>query len=166
MKFLLILNDAPYGSERTYNALRIAGTLAKREDTDLKLFLMGDAVSTAVSGQKVPAGYYNAQVMLTSPIKRGAVVGACGTCMDARGIQEAQLTEGTHRSNMEELTNWIVWADKVIPSCMQTHRRVPRQASGQIVTVKGIKMTFNDRRGAGRRTGEIHPSTRCSKFDQ
>ena len=114
MKFLLILNDAPYGIERTYNGLRIAGVLAKRDNVELKIYLMGDAVIAAGSGQKVPAGCYNAQVMLSSPVKRGAVVGVCGTCMDARGVQEAQLTEGSHRSNMEELTDWIVWADKVI----------------------------------------------------
>ena len=60
------------------NGLRIAGVLAKRENADLKIFLMGDAVISAVSGQNVPAGYYNAQVMLGSPIKRGAVVGVCG----------------------------------------------------------------------------------------
>ena len=114
MNFLLILNDAPYGSERTYNGLRIAGTLAKREDSQLRIFLIGDAVTSAVSGQKVPGGYYNVQLMLSAPIKRGAAVGVCGTCMDARGVQQAQLTEGVNRSNMEELTDWIVWADKVI----------------------------------------------------
>lgn len=114
MKFLIILNDAPYGIERTYNGLRIAGMLAKRDGVELKIFLMGDAVISAVTGQTVPAGYYNTQVMLSGPVKRGAAVGVCGTCMSARGVQEAQLIEGTHRSTMEELTDWILWADKVI----------------------------------------------------
>ena len=114
MKFLLILNDAPYGIERTYNGLRIAGMLAKREGVELKIFLMGDAVISAVGGQKVPAGYYSAQVMLGNPVKRGATVGVCGSCMDARGVQDDRLIEGARRSNMEELTDWIVWADKVI----------------------------------------------------
>ena len=114
MNVLLILNDAPYGIERTYNGLRMAGALAKRQDTQLKVFLMGDSVTAAVSGQKVPAGYYNAQVMLTSPTKRGAAVGVCGACMDARGVQEAQVTAGAHRSNMDELSDWIAWADTVI----------------------------------------------------
>lgn len=70
MKFLSILNDAPYGIERTYNRLRIAGVLAKRENAELKLFLMGDAVISALNGQKVPAGHYSAQIMLSNPIKR------------------------------------------------------------------------------------------------
>jgi uncharacterized protein involved in oxidation of intracellular sulfur len=115
MKFLLILNDAPYGIERTYNALRIAASLAKREGVELKIFLMGDAAVAAVAGQKVPTGYYNAQLMLAAPIKRGAAVGVCGSCMDARGVEEARLAEGVHRSSLEELTEWILWADKVIP---------------------------------------------------
>ena len=73
MKFLMILNDAPYGIERTYNGLRIAGTLAKRDGVELRIFLMGDAVISAVSGQKVPAGYYSAQVMLGGPLRRGEI---------------------------------------------------------------------------------------------
>ena len=61
------------------NGLPIAGVLAKRESAVLKVFLIGDAVISAVSGQKVPAGHYNTQVMLSNPIKRGAVVGVCST---------------------------------------------------------------------------------------
>ena len=114
MKILLVLNDAPYGVERTYNALRTAGALAKREGVELKVFLIGDAAAAARTGQKVPAGYYNMEVMLTGPVKRGAAVGVCGTCMDARGIQDAELVPGAHRGTLEELADWILWADKVI----------------------------------------------------
>ena len=66
MKLLLILNDAPYGIERTYNGLRIAGALAKHADAELRIFLMGDAVITSVNGQKVPAGLLS---LLWSPTK-------------------------------------------------------------------------------------------------
>lgn len=114
MKFLLVLNDAPYGTERTYNALRIAGMLSKREDVELRLFLLGDAVVAALSGQKVPPGYYNTQIMLTSTMKHGTEVSICGTCMEARGIQDDQLIQGTVRSDMEKLTDWLEWADKVV----------------------------------------------------
>lgn len=64
MKTLLILNGAPYGDERTYNALRLAGTLSKRSDQEVCVFLMGDATLAAKSGQKVPEGFYNVQLML------------------------------------------------------------------------------------------------------
>jgi uncharacterized protein involved in oxidation of intracellular sulfur len=48
---LVIVNDQPYGSERPYNALRLAGALAKREEVELRVFLFGDAVGCAVAGQ-------------------------------------------------------------------------------------------------------------------
>lgn len=35
MNILIIANDAPYGIERTYNALRIAGALSREEEGDL-----------------------------------------------------------------------------------------------------------------------------------
>lgn len=114
MKILLTLNDAPYGSERTYNGLRLAGSLARREGVEVKLFLVGDAAACAKSGQKVPPGYYNAQTMLGGVIRRQGKVGVCGTCMDARGIAESELVEGAHRSSLEEWTSWTVEADKTL----------------------------------------------------
>ena len=45
MKFLIVLNDPPYGTERSYNGLRLAGNLVtKHEDAQVDVFLMGDAV--------------------------------------------------------------------------------------------------------------------------
>jgi len=46
MKILLILNDPPYGTERSYNGLRLAKALA-RKDAEVTLFLMVDAVRCA-----------------------------------------------------------------------------------------------------------------------
>lgn len=114
MNILLILNDAPYGSERTYNGARLAGALARNAETGVKVFLIGDAAAAAHGRQKVPAGFYNLEVMLGSLVKRGGVVGVCGTCMDARGISDADLIEGTHRSTLDELAQWTTWADKVL----------------------------------------------------
>ncbi len=114
MKTLLILNDAPYGSERTYNGLRLAGSLSKQDGNEVRIFLIGDAATAAHSGQKVPPGFYNIEVMLGSVIRHGGVVGICGTCMDARGMTNAEIAAGTHRSTLAELTEWTVWADKVL----------------------------------------------------
>lgn len=114
MKTLFILNDAPYGSERSYNGLRLAGALAKAEGEEVKLFLIGDAAACAKGGQKVPEGFYNIQLMLNRVTRSSGKVGVCGTCMDARGIAEAELIEGTHKSTLAELASWTQWADKVI----------------------------------------------------
>jgi uncharacterized protein involved in oxidation of intracellular sulfur len=58
-KTLLILNDPPYGTERSYNGLRLADSLAKRDDEQVRIFLMGDAASCAKANQQTPNGYYN-----------------------------------------------------------------------------------------------------------
>ena len=113
-KNLFILNDPPYGTERSYNALRLALSLAKTEGESVRVFLMGDAASCAKAGQKVPQGYYNLGDMLGMVARRNAEIGVCGTCMDARGIADTELAEGTKRSTLEELTNWTQWADKTL----------------------------------------------------
>jgi len=42
MKFLMILNDPPYGTERVYNGLRLAtNLLAKNEEAEVSVFLLG-----------------------------------------------------------------------------------------------------------------------------
>ncbi|HVO87835.1 MAG TPA: DsrE family protein [Casimicrobiaceae bacterium] len=114
MKTLFILNDAPYGIERSYNALRLAGSLAKTDGEQVKVFLLGDATSCARRGQKVPEGFYNIEVMLGRVARSRAEIGVCGTCMDARALAEAELVEGTRRGTMAELTAWTQWADKVL----------------------------------------------------
>lgn len=111
MQTLFILNDAPYGSERSYNALRLARALAKRDGESVRLFLMGDTVACAKAGQKVPEGYYNAGDMVRMA---GGEVGLCGTCLDARGIKADELVEGARRSTLSELAAWTAAADKVL----------------------------------------------------
>ena len=113
-KNLFILNDGPYGTERSYNALRLAGAVSKREGEEVRVFLMGDAAACARAGQKVPTGYYNIAVMLGAVARHGGSVGVCGTCMDARGLAAEALTEGAKRSTLDELTTWTQWAEKVV----------------------------------------------------
>jgi uncharacterized protein involved in oxidation of intracellular sulfur len=114
MKTLLILNDPPYGTERSYNGLRLAGALAKREREEVKVFLMGDAASCAKGGQKVPQGYYHLGRMLQGVSQHGGEIGVCGSCMEARGLQDTDLVQGSRRSTLEELADWTLWADRVL----------------------------------------------------
>ena len=111
---LIILNDPPYGTERSYNGLRMAARLSRRDGLEVRVFLMGDAAACAKRGQKVPKGFYVIEHMLWPVARRGGQIGVCGTCMDARGITEAELAQGCHRSSMDELTDWTLWADKVV----------------------------------------------------
>lgn len=114
MKTLVILNDPPYGTERSYNGLRLAGAIARREGQQVRVFLIGDATACAKAGQQVPQGYYNVEAMLKSVIRHGGEVAVCGSCMDARGIGEGELLDGARRGSLEQLTDWTLEADRVI----------------------------------------------------
>ncbi len=72
-KYLFVINDAPYGNERSYNALRHAMNLVKREGVEVKIFLVADAVFCARKGQTTPDGYYNIERMVKSLAKKGEV---------------------------------------------------------------------------------------------
>lgn len=114
MNVLVILQGPAYGDERSYNGLRLADSLAKREGVDVRVFCFGDAVGCAVAGQRVPDGYYHLDRMLTSAARHGAEIGLCGTCMDARGITEDGVIDAARRSSLDEVTDWALWADKTI----------------------------------------------------
>ncbi len=75
---------------------------------------IGDAASCAKKGQKAPQGYYNVEVMLGNVAKSRGEVGVCGSCMDARGLADTDITEGAKRSALAELADWTIWADKVL----------------------------------------------------
>ncbi|MCX6363372.1 MAG: DsrE family protein [Actinobacteria bacterium] len=114
MKYLFILNDPAYGTERSYNALRLAMKVRKQEPkAEIAIFLMGDAVICAKRGQKTPDGYYNLERML-KPFTRHGEVLLCSTRMDARGMEPDEATPGARRSSMDELTQRTLAADKVL----------------------------------------------------
>jgi uncharacterized protein involved in oxidation of intracellular sulfur len=114
VKILFILNDPPYGSERCYNGLRTAVKLLLTEGRpDVSVFLIGDGVACAKSGQKTPDGYYNVERMLKPLVRDGEIV-LCGSCMDARGLGEDEILEGCRRGSLEDLANFVLESDKVL----------------------------------------------------
>ena len=114
-KILILINDAPYGTEKAYNAFRLAIQLGKdHESVEVRVFLMADAANCAIANQNTPNGYYNIERMIKLILTKGAKVKICGSCADARGLKNAPLIEGTEISTMAELTNWVVDSDKVI----------------------------------------------------
>jgi uncharacterized protein involved in oxidation of intracellular sulfur len=113
-KILLIVNGPAYGADETFNALRLALALSRRDDVEVKVFLMGDAVTCAVAGQRTPDGYHTLDKMLRSLVGHGGQVACCGTCLDARGLTEDLLVEGAPRSTMDALAAWTVEADDVL----------------------------------------------------
>ena len=115
MKILFIINEAPYGNEKMYNALRLAHQLKKSDaKADIRVFLMADAVTVALPGQETPNGYYNIARMLKLVLNNGGAVKLCGSCAQARGISGMTLLEGVEMSNMPELATWTLESDRVL----------------------------------------------------
>lgn len=114
MNVLVILQGPAYGDERAYNGLRLAGNLAKREGVHVRVFCFGDAVTCALAGQTVPNGYYHLDRMIVAAVNHGAEVGLCSSCMDARGITDVMVVGEARRSSLDEVTDWVIWADKTI----------------------------------------------------
>ena len=114
MSILFLINDAPYGSEKFYNACRLAMTLQKEHsEVEVLVFLMANSVTGALVNQTTPQGYYNIERMLKSIINKGGKVKLCGGCIDARGLASLQFIDGCTKSNMSELAQWSEEAEKV-----------------------------------------------------
>jgi len=110
---LLIVNGPAYGSDETYNAIRLAVALSRREDVQARLFLMGDAVTCAATGKSSPEGCADLEQIMRRLLHQGEVL-LCGACMDARALTEDEICEGARRSSMGELAERTARADKVI----------------------------------------------------
>ncbi len=114
-KVLIIINDAPYGTEKAYNGLRIANQLNKEhENVEVRIFLLADGANCAMANQITPNGFYNIERMIKISVNKGAKVKICGSCAEARGLKSVTIIEGTEISTLAELTNWIVDSDTVL----------------------------------------------------
>ncbi|KLV04035.1 hypothetical protein ABT56_15520 [Photobacterium aquae] len=112
---LFILNDAPYGSERSFNGLRLAINLNEQDEakTEIKIFLMSDAVGCALQKQNPSEGYH-IQQMLEILLAQGAEVVLCKTCCHARGLSDLPLVDGVQIGTLDDLSRWTLQADKVV----------------------------------------------------
>lgn len=109
----MIVQEPPYGTEKGWNALRLAQSLLAIE-THVNVFLLGDAVGIAKAGQEVPMGYYNLGKMLEQLINKGAEIRACATCCKARGLKEEDLVKGAVIGGMSDLAHWTKESRQVI----------------------------------------------------
>ncbi len=115
MKTLIIINDAPYGTEKAYNALRIANQINKDfPEMEVVIFLMADGVNCAIPKQNTPNGYYNIERMLKLSTNKGTQLLLCGSCLEARGLKNIDLVENANVSTMAELTRHIIESDKIL----------------------------------------------------
>ncbi len=108
-----ILNDPPYGTEKSYNALRLAMSLVKAGNA-VRVFMFADAVFCGLKGQKTPDGYYNIEKMLSYLVRKSCEVHVCGTCMDTRGLREESRSEGVRKSDLVTLAKWVEESEKCL----------------------------------------------------
>lgn len=109
----MVLQDAPYGNEKVWNALRLAQALLTT-DTRVRIFLYADSVVAAKRGQNPPKGYYNIGDMLSALIKKGVEVRSCLTCTDARGLTQDDFIEGAVVGKTIDLARWVAEEGKVM----------------------------------------------------
>ena len=109
----LIIQEAPYGTEKPWNALRLAKALFAIHQK-VNVFLLGDAVAMAKKGQQTPSGYYNLAQMLVELVRLGADVRVCGTCISARGLGKDDLVEGVTVGKMLDLAHWVEEGSNVL----------------------------------------------------
>ncbi|MCX7799192.1 MAG: DsrE family protein [Fimbriimonadales bacterium] len=111
----IVLNDPGYGTDRPYNALRLASALQEGDPPcRVRVFLMGDAVNVGLRGQSAPSDDLNLGRRIEGLISRGAEVAACGLCLELRGLAGASWIEGVRIGSMAELASWVATSDQVL----------------------------------------------------
>jgi len=105
-KVTIVLQDAPYGNEKVWNALRLTQALLS-VGMGVRIFLYGDSVIAAKKGQSTPTGFYNIGDMMAEIIKKGADVRACLTCANARGVKQEDFIAGAVIGKTLDLAHWI-----------------------------------------------------------
>ncbi len=110
---LLVVNDGPYGNERSYNVLRTALTLLKLESAKVMVFLIGDGAQCARRSHETPQGYCKVERMIASQARNGEVA-TRGSYSKARGLGPTDMIEGVLEGNMELLATWLSETDQAL----------------------------------------------------
>ncbi|MBI5561331.1 MAG: DsrE family protein [Deltaproteobacteria bacterium] len=109
----IVLQDAPYGNEKVWNALRLSQALLSA-GSRVRIFLYGDSVIAAKTGQQPPKGYYNIGEMMKGLVDKGVEVRSCLTCTSARGLTQADFVEGVAVGKTMDLAHWIAEGGQVM----------------------------------------------------
>lgn len=109
----IVLQDAPYGNEKVWNALRLSEALLTT-GCAVRIFLYADSVTAAKKGQKTPKGFYNIAEMLEKLIGKGVEVRSCLTCTSARGLTQEDFIDGAVVGKTIDLARWVAEEGKVM----------------------------------------------------
>lgn len=109
----IVLQDAPYGNEKVWNALRLSEALLTT-GSKVRIFLYADSVTAAKTKQSPPKGYYNIGEMIGKLIEKGVEVRSCLTCTKARGLTQEDFVEGAVVGKTIDLARWVAEEGKVM----------------------------------------------------
>lgn len=110
---LIILSDAPYDGDVTWNALRLAGSLLER-GTPVRIFVMNDAIDLVRQGSTPEGAEFDLQAMLRGLLPKGARLKICTTCINRCGIGRGDLMPEAIMATMADLAAWVVENDRVL----------------------------------------------------
>jgi len=109
----IVINEAAYGKEGAWNALRLAMAMMVKE-MKVNIFLLEDGVTVAKKGQRPPEGYYNLEKMLAELVRNDTKVRACSTCLQARGLSQNDLVPGLEAGKLLDLVQWVKESKSVL----------------------------------------------------
>lgn len=110
---LIVLSHGPFDGDTTWNALRLASTLIDQK-TDVRLFVMNDAIDVVRAGSTPAGAEFDLQAMLRALLPRGARLKICTTCINRCGIGHGEVMPEAVMATMADLAAWVVESDRVL----------------------------------------------------
>ncbi|MHA1718853.1 MAG: DsrE/DsrF/TusD sulfur relay family protein [Promethearchaeota archaeon] len=107
--FYIIISEDAYTSEKSFAGLRFALT-AIVQGYNVKVFLLGSAVTLAIKGQNPQEGP-NMQTWLQNIDEEGGEIVACGICCKSRGITKEILLDFVKIGSMGDLVEFAAQSD-------------------------------------------------------
>ena len=110
---LIILSQAPFDGDATWNALRLAGTI-RDQGGAVRLFIMNDATDVVRQGAIPEGAEFDLQDMLRDLLARGARIKICTTCVNRCGIGQGELIPEATLGTMGDLAAWVQSSDRTV----------------------------------------------------
>ncbi len=110
---LIILSQAPFDGDTTWNALRLASTLLDRK-SPVRIFVMNDAIDVVRRGSTPEGAEFDLQAMLRGLLPRGGRIKICTTCINRCGIGHGDVIPEAIMATMADLAAWITGSDRVV----------------------------------------------------
>lgn len=110
---LIVLSQGPFDGDTTWNALRLAGTLADRR-VPVRIFVMNDAIDIIRKGTMPEGAEFDLQAMLRALLPKGVRIKICTTCINRCGIGYGEVIPEAIMATMGDLAAWIIENDRVL----------------------------------------------------